>query len=211
MQTAGVSEAAPAPSDYTEFWRQYRPVAIRVLARYGIERDIREDMASEVCARFFERDFLRVYDPDKVIVRGGISSPTNFQAFFNGFVSKYALGYRDRLGQVRRHEVPFLDSAFDTPESSRPAPPDVVHGLGRVEDQVYWAQAREWLAQVPRRSPQDICDLVALFDFVVGGVLERGRARQADIAAHFGVSTTAAGNWMKWLRASLLEWMETHW
>jgi len=59
---------------------------------------------------------------------------------------------------------------------------------------------RSYLATVPRRSPQDACDLLALFDELLRQVRESGEVTSAAIQDRFQIATATASAWLARLR-----------
>lgn len=209
---AGV-DFSVAPSDYAELHRNYYEYVVHLVYRQGIDYQAKEDVASEILLRFYERDFLSKYDPARVFEYAGEARPARFKTFLSSFVLTYVQSYRDR--QRRRWErelnlidhpsfheggeASFLDSYVCSTEGVLARTLDV----DEVNDQLYIGYIRTRLALVPRRSKKDICDLARLFDAVVAQVHFEGKYNVRELQEIFGISSTATHSWLGWLRLNI--------
>ncbi len=197
-----------APRDYAEFWTVYRPYVISLLiTRCGIYPQNAEDIASEIMTRFIERNFLAVFDPTMVFEFNGEARPARFKSFLSKFVETYAKGHRTRQDKMRSRELPILDVVRDdgnlwvdvfAPDLA--ADTGVLEGMD--EDQLV-TFLRRHLAKVPKRSANDTCNLVVLFDQVMIQIRRDGRYNISRLRQIFQVSSTAMHTWMWWLRSEI--------
>jgi len=115
-------------------------------------------------------------------------------------------GKRDTLARRASHEVLLHDDTGQDPSSwfetfgGGVVDEDIA---GRLDDQEFLRRMREHLATVPRRSPKDSCDLVALFDELVYEVRETGEISPAAVGERFGIGGTTVIAWVSRLRGIL--------
>lgn len=205
-----------APASYADLFQMYYPYVVSLVRKHGIDDNRKEDVASEILLRFFERDFLDKFDPDLVFHYDGQDRPARFKSFLTKFVLTYLKGHRDKQHRLTTREVLIFDLPVNAgkPESFGHTTTwgEVYGGEARShEDDVIEqalganlvAQMRAYIEGVPRRSRYDTCDLVALFDEVIRQIDQTGEWDVAELRAIFGVSSTAMHSWMWWLRENL--------
>lgn len=200
-----------APKDYAELFTKYYPFVVHLVRRMGIEESRKEDVASEILLRFYERDFLNEFDPTMTFEYQGEVRPARFKSFLSKFVLAYVRGHWDKQKRLHTREVLIVDSP--TQQGSQQVIWLDLHGepvpgcedeiIDQLCEQALVEQMRRYLATVPRRSRFDTCDLVALFDEVVAQIRATGAWDVAALRAKFGVSATAMHSWMWWLRGNL--------
>ncbi len=206
-----------APTDYAELFQKYYRYVVILVRRCGIDDSRKEDVASDILLRFFERDFLNKFDPTMVFNHDGQDRPARFKSFLTKFVLVYLRGYKDKQFRQSSRELLLCDmpltstrlgwpgdsnstwlEVFGTPEPG--ADTDV---LADMDEQLLVDELRAYIKQVPRRSQFDTCDLLALFDSVIRQVREQGTWNVNELRAEFNVSATAMHSWLWWLRANL--------
>lgn len=207
-----------APVDYADLFRRYYSYVVALVRRAGIDDNRAEDVASDILLRFLERGFLDKFDPTLVFHYDGQERPARFKSFLSKFVLAYCRGHWDKQQRDKYREPLVCDSPlFETTQSMMGAGQIVrwieAHGEHAPGADVVVAEMfgeadlinelRTYLANVPRRSKFDTCDLVALFDTVVDQVRNDGAWNAAEIRAKFGISTTAVHSWMWWMRTNI--------
>lgn len=83
-----------APEDYEQMFTRYWGHAVAVVRSAGIHPNNAEDVAAAILGRFWERDFLAVYDPGYRSER--TRAQVSFTAFLTGFIKVYVRHYRER-------------------------------------------------------------------------------------------------------------------
>jgi hypothetical protein len=197
---------ASAPADAGEMFRQYYPYVKTLARRYGVPAQEVDDVASTIMAALVERDVLGMFDPGKRIVYDGVEYRAKFRTFLVAQVLLYLRGQRDKLGRKAQHEVLICDRPVDAAGMTRWID---VHG-GSAEDDYsslaadeIAAEARAYLSTVPPRTPQDRCDLVAVFNEMVRQGRWSGTISAAEAAKVLGVTPTTAGNWIRRVKSYL--------
>lgn len=200
-----------APGDYVSFYRTYRPIVVGLVKSCGIDPQHADDIASEIMLRFLERDFLVEFDPTLVFTYEGEKRPAKFRSFLSTFVKRYCKGHRDRLTRIRTREQQLIDGPPRGDGSlwievfgplAPAADEDVVEGVYNGQLVTF---LRDYLAEVPRKSRADRCDLVALFDQMMLQIEEDGEWSIAKLRRVFNVSPTTMHSRMWRLRACLAD------
>jgi hypothetical protein len=190
------------PMTYAELFENYYGFVCGLVRKLGIESQKMEDVASEILLRFYERDFLDKFDPDRVFMYDGQAHTARFQSFLGGFVASYVRHHRDRQTLMARREL----LKCDNPIGLSGTPWIEIFGPSSTDDFVQFEtdelvdSIAAYLAAVPRRSKRDHCDLPRLFELVVEQILATGKIIVADLRDEFGVSNTAIYNWLDYLR-----------
>lgn len=195
-----------APRGPDELFRQYFGYIRRIVANTpAIPAQDAEDVAMEIMTRLVERDVLGMFDPRMQFAHEGKQIPAKFRTFLTAQVGLYVKGQRDRLGRQRKREV--VASVMPDDESEAPSLFDLIGGaeddLSAFDAAEWIRQAREFLALVPKRSDQDRCDLVKLFDEMIDQVSRTGAASTSETAARLGVSPSVVTRWTQWMRQNL--------
>lgn len=209
-----------APSDYAELYRIYYRYVVNLVGSFGIDENNKEDVASDILATFFARGFLEKFDPTLVFEYKGQKRPARFKSFLSRFVATYVRGHYDKQKRLASREVQIVDLLMGqgdhglaqngSSNGSRWAelygdtvasPEDDV--LETIMEEDLANGLRAYLADVPRRSASDSCDLVRLFDEVRKQCLDRGAYDISLLKATFGVSSTAMHTWVWWLKENL--------
>lgn len=217
ITTVSGADYKSAPSDYAELYRIYYRYVVNLVGAFGIDDNNKEDVASDILATFFARGFLEKFDPALVFEYKGQQRPARFKSFLSRFVTTYVRGHCDKQRRLHSREVQICDVLMGQGEAyggssngSRwaelygevsPGHEDDVLEILMEEDMA--SGLRAYLADVPRRSASDSCDLVALFDEVRRQCLERGAYDITRLKEIFGVSSTAMHTWVWWLKENL--------
>ncbi len=204
------ADTISAPADYAALYTQYWDYVLSLVRRFGFEENRREDVAAEILLRFYERDFLTVFDPTLVFEYQGQQRPARFKSFLTKFVLTYLRGIKDKQRRQATREKLICDTVIGHQEDTSwidvfgetcPGADEIA--LGRIEEEDLVAELREYIKRVPRRSDYDTCDLLALYDAVIAQVREHGVWNVTELRAQFQVSSTAMHSWLWWLRENL--------
>lgn len=219
-QTNGGTDFMSAPKDYAELFKVYYVYVVHLVNRMGIDEFSKEDVASEILTRFYERDFLSKFDPTLTFQYAGEERPARFKSFLSKFVLAYVRGHYDKQQRQRSREVllcdtrigggsageatsdqgvPWVELFGDTEEG----PEESV--LCQLEEEAVVQGLRAYLATVPRRSKYDNCDLVMLFDEVMLQIRVYGEINIKKLKDIFGVSCTSMHLWVWWLKENLAQ------
>lgn len=200
-------DPAKIPSDYTEFFRDYYPYTVQLVRKHGIDSRKASDVASEIVATFYRRDFLPKYNPNYEVEYKGTKRNVQFASFYINFVMTYLKGIRDKHHRLSRRELMIYDAPWvggQTFAESHSRPVVVEFGAG-AEEALLVRRVRDYLEWVPPTSQHDRCDLVVVFDAVVRQVRETGVVSVPDMAKEFGISSSAGYNWFARLRTHVQE------
>lgn len=198
-----------APSGPDELFRQYYGYIRKIVASTpAIPAQDAEDVAMEIMTRLVERDVVGMFNPDMRFAHGGQDIPARFRTFLVAQVQLYVKGQRDKLGRRRQREMLIVDAPLGDDDGEGQASwADVFGGaeddLSAIDAAEWVRQARGFLAIVPKRSAQDACDLVQVFDALVDQVAVHGTATAAVAAARLGVSPRVMARWVTWMRQNL--------
>lgn len=199
---------ASAPSSYDELFRNYYSFVVGLVGKHGISLDNREDVASEILLRFYERDFLNEFNPDLYFQVNGKTVKARFKSFLSAFVVNYVRSHRDRQNLRAKREPLIVDVVgASVPENSLN---DDLHedDYSALYEEELVVFLREYLSKVPRKSRQDQCDLVKLFDVVVDQVRRNGKYSVKELQKEFNVSPTAIHSWLGWMRTNIFQALE---
>lgn len=204
------ADTVSAPADYAALYTQYWDYVLTLVRRFGFEENRREDVAAEILLRFYERDFLAVFDPTLVFEYQGEQRPARFKSFLTKFVLTYLRGLRDKQRRQTNREKLICDTVVGHQEDNawidvfgETVPGADETALGRLEEEELVQRLREYIKGVPRRSDYDTCDLLALYDAVIVQIRDRGEYTVADLRVMFGISSTAMHSWLWWLKENL--------
>ena len=203
-----------APSSYDELFRNYYSFVVGLVGKQGIAPDNREDVASEILLRFYERDFLNEFNPELTFEVKGKVVRARFKSFLSAFVVNYVRSHRDRQNLRMRREPLIIDGPLLGSESSFGSPGHLAiepheDDYSALYEEELVVKLREYLKVVPRKSRQDQCDLLKLFDAVVEQVRKNGKYSVKELQVIFGVSPTAIHSWLGWLRQNITEALES--
>jgi DNA-directed RNA polymerase specialized sigma24 family protein len=221
MAKSATIDYTSAPSSYDELFRTYYAFVVGLVGKQGIAPDNREDVASEILLRFYERDFLAEFDPSLTFEVKGKVVKARFKSFLSAFVVNYVRSHRDRQNLRMKREplivdsVPTMDFVGPSPSSNYLSSKSCAGDSSFYEDDYSALDEEElveflraYLTQVPRKSRQDQCDLLALFDAVVTQIRNNGKYSVKELQAIFNVSPTAIHSWLGWLRQNIKEALE---
>lgn len=214
------AENTSAPADYAELFQTYYKYVVALVRRLGIEDSRKEDVASEILLRFYERDFLAKFDPTMVFHYDGKDRPARFKSFLTKFVMTYVRGHLDKQHRLAGREVLLCDTPVGKSNSvsfersptdgdtwvslfGEPTPGPETDVLDRLAEEDLIDFLRTHIAAIPRTSKVDTCDLLALFDEVVRQVRAQGRWNINELRQTFGIGVTAMHSWMWRLRTHL--------
>lgn len=208
-----------APRDYAELFSTYYVYVCNLIRKHGIHPDNVEDVASEILLRFHQRGLLDKFRPDLVFVYDGKERPARFKSFLTKVVLSYCRGYLDKQNRLAMHEMLICDTPLKDPSVHKPAVRDApwIEAYGPIapdhQDDVLndivaeakVAELRALLVGIERRTPNDKCDLLPLFDAAIAQIREFGEWNSHLLAAQFGVSPSGMHGWLWWLRGCLCQ------
>lgn len=199
----GVTTAVPTSPDELVSW--YRDYVVGLVQRCGIPAQDAEDVANDILLRELEVNILGMYNPEHESEHQGIKRKVTFKAFLSARVALRCRGKRDAINRRTAREPLLCDSSAE--DGARWI--DIFGGAdwddySALTEQEFLGRMRAHLARVPRRSEQDSCDLVALFDELVREVREEGEVTTASVRERFSVSDTTACAWIARLRQIML-------
>lgn len=205
-----------APESYDAFYRQYQPVFVSLAAKNGIDEHNREDVASELMERCMRFDVLKKFDPNLYFDYKGEKRQARFRTYVGNFAELALRGKRDKQNTLKQRELLICDQVMNEEDDNgnkstwrehfgkaeqEPDHADIVIEALASDQEAQAVRAR--LAEVAPRSPNDECDLVALFDALREQVLTYGEYRVKDLQPKFGCSNTTLANRIWWLKANL--------
>jgi len=192
-----------APESYEELFKNYYSFVVGLVGKQGISLDNREDVASEILLRFYERDFLNEFNPDLSFEVNGRIVKARFKSFLSAFVVNYVRSHRDRQNLRIKREPLIVDGAATLVDHEH-----YEDDYSALYEEELVLKIRDHLKTVPRKSRQDQCDLLALFDAVVSQVRVNGKYSVKELQAQFGVSPTAIHTWLGWMRLNIAKALE---
>lgn len=205
-----------APRDYAELFSRYYTYVVALVRREGIDDNSKEDVASDILLRFYERDFLNVFDASLMFSFAGQPRPARFKSFLSRFVLAYVKGFRDKQSRLNTREVLLCDMPIGVNNATSGStqgtwvdvfgdPMDDHEGdvLDSLAESALVAGLRAHLVDIPRRSTYDHCDLLALFDAIVEQIRSDGEWNTRALHRRFKISPTAMHTWLWYLRTTL--------
>jgi DNA-directed RNA polymerase specialized sigma24 family protein len=204
-----------APKNYADLFEQYYMYVVNLCAHFGIDEQNKEDVACEILLRFMERGSLEKFDPYLVFDYRGQVRPARFKSYLSRAVEMYVRGHREKNNKHTRREVQICDVQIgvgtfggavgirwadlygEAHEDHADEVLDVIYEENEAQT------VRAILARVPRRSPADRCDLVAVFDATREQVLATGTYDIKILKDLFGISSTAMHSWMWWFKENM--------
>lgn len=219
--TANGVDYMSAPQDYAALYRDYYTYTVNLVAKNGINENDKEDVAADILLRLMERGILERFDPTLIFEFEGEKRPARFRTYLSRAVLTYVKGYRDKQMRLHRRELQICDTPSGDLNPNRQFPLDSStwidnyaartrhhedHADAVLEMMVEEQEAdgiRAYLRDVPKRSPHDTCDLVALFNAVRAQGLAHGECDIAALETTFGICTTTLYNWIWWLRVHI--------
>lgn len=210
MKSATIDYAV-APVSYEELFRNYYSFVVGLVGKQGISPDNREDVASEILLRFYERDFLNEFDPSLTFEVNGKTVKARFKSFLSAFVVNYVRSHRDRQNLRAKREPLIVDGSDRSDYILQGTDSSAMHyedDYSSLYEEELVAKLRAYLVTVPRKSRQDQCDLPRLFDAIVDQVRRNGKYSVKELQEVFGVSPTAIHSWLGWLRQNITQALE---
>jgi DNA-directed RNA polymerase specialized sigma24 family protein len=207
LKTATIDYSA-APASYDDLFRTYYSFVVGLVGKHGISIDNREDVASEILLRFYERDFLNEFNPDLCFEVNGKIVKARFKSFLSAFVVNYVRSHRDRQNLRARREPLMVDEGVSTGFMHGGSEKAYEDDYSPLYEEELVLKIRNYLKTVPRKSRQDQCDLLSLFDTVVQQVRINGKYSVKDLQLKFGVSPTAIHTWLGWMRLNIAKALE---
>lgn len=194
-----MSSSSDCPSSFDELDREYRQYVVRMCSRFGVRHC--EAAAQDILVKFWEKDIIGQFDPDKHIEHHGIAHRATFRNFLTAKVHLYCLGIRERETKRSQREV-LIDA---TPGATALAE---VFGESwdsyDLEDRDLVGRIRDCLAVASPPAPEDP-GLLSFFDELVREVREDGRMSVARAGERFGIKRSAASALLAVLREKIKE------
>lgn len=195
------------PADYDDLVRHYFAMARSIVARYpGVRPDDVEDLTQDILLKFYVRDALSWYDPNKTFQTPSGPRTARFPTLFRSFVRKYLRTPVETLAMKARRERPSLENPGEHADGD-----DLwmeVHARqddDPVADQVSLTteleRAYQHLATV-QLGPDMTADVV-LRAMVVTAAENGGYLHRRPLAERLGVQDTTATRWIRKVRKEL--------
>lgn len=188
------------PDSYEQLFLEYWDFTVNLVRKHGIRESSCEDVAQAILARLFERDFLTLYDPQKVTTRGGSPRFVAFKSFLSASVLLYVRHYREKqmLGDVR--EPLWCDAELESGDSwasvNAPAEPDHTEA---VEQDL---AAEEWFARMRHRMRN--LGLDGFFEVVHHVAETTGKVTVAALMRETGLARPVVSSMLEAVRTELL-------
>lgn len=209
--------AHTAPEDYSAFFEEYFAYIRNLVAKCGIRPENVDDAASEVLLKFFEKDALAWYDPDKLHIHTGPGGKTrvttaSFKTLLRRFVMLYSRTERDKQMLRDRRE----GNSLVTESSEGPVPAAITRAITQsgCEDAVVacldaqrgLATAREHLVAVVWKEGTPPRLMTEVFDAVADAAqASDGPPTRSAVAKRLNCSVGTAGQAMRAMRVALTE------
>jgi hypothetical protein len=197
------------PSSPEEFVRLYRDYVVHLVRKLGVPDQDCEDVANDILEKELkarnrldqEVGILALYDPDFEVEFQGERKKVTFRAFLSARVARRVRGKRETIQRRAGRELLICDTAVSDGQSWIDLfGGSVTDDYSHLDAEEWLAAMRDRLARVPRSSPSDSCDLIALFDELVSQIKRTGAIDRAAVQARFDVADTTVTNWLSRLR-----------
>lgn len=189
------------PSSYDELCLWYYDWVVGLVRRAGIPAQDVDDVAQDILEAEFKSGVLEMYDPEYQSEHQGKVVKVTFRSFLSSRVMLRCRGKRETITKRAMRELLLVDT---TDESGARWIDLFVGGewddYSEIDAKEFIDRMRAYLATVPRKSPQDSCDLLALFDELLHQVNETGEVSSAAIQERFGIADATATAWLARLR-----------
>lgn len=202
-------EEEPVPTTYAELFDRYYDYVVWIVKRSGIREQDAEDVASEILAKFYEKDFLAKFNPEEWLASHrsdfGTRPPKlpKFRGFLRSFVSKYVLQWRDKqYTRDRKEPVRCEDLVPGTTGTYLDLLGPTTKLDTNVEYEDYVRSVRSHLSSLPQKGWRD---LERAFVMMVGQIEQTGRVSRRELAIAFGVSETAVYQLVSDVRRAILD------
>lgn len=187
------------PESPEQLIKWYGDYVRRLVQRANVPPQEIDDVAQNILTRELEVGVLDMYDPSTISDHN--KRPVTFKAFLSSRVSLRIKGQRDSVLRRAGRELLLCDTTDDAGVSWLDQfGGEMWDDYSGVDAEEFVTRMRCYLATVPRRSAQDSCDLLALFDELVRQVRETGEVSSAQVQERFGIADTTATAWVSRLR-----------
>lgn len=179
-----LDEATGLPDDYDSFVAAYRPLILSIADSMGIPPNDREDALQEIQYKFWHKNGLNLYNPEK---------NTKFATLLRAWATKFMLQERDKV--IKRGRMTLVDPA----ELG-----DKVNDNSALSKWQTDHEITEWTTKAEKAlRSSDNAHLVPVLHVCISAA-ERGRApTRAQVAKVTGVSLNKATTLLKQLRTVL--------
>ncbi len=204
-----MSASVGVPENYSELFSMYRGYVETLVLRLGVAIDSKEDIASDIFVKLYERDVIGMFDPNH---QGWHGQQAKFKTFLLAFVASYARGMRDRANKRRSREPLLCDSYVE--HNSGIVPWIAIYGPVHEDPQFLVYENREIEAKLTARlrqrlseieSPGVHCDLLLVFDEMVRQAQKRETLSYPELSSALGISVSSLRTWVKWITEQLRE------
>jgi hypothetical protein len=183
------------PADYLSAFVGYRKLTLSIANKLNIPFDQQEDAVQEVQLRFWLRDSLAKYDPNRVWENDqGQRGTAKFGSMYRSFVGLSMLAERDKHINYSRRNQP-------TPNDEIPSPipeADIADGVTEQD------AAQRWVSIAHRALLEaDRADLVPVLNLCQQAAVLATVVTRADVVAATGCRLRAATTLLKELRETL--------
>ncbi len=205
-----MSATGGVPQNYSELFSMYRVYVETLVLRLGVSIDNREDVASDIFEKLYERDVIGMFDANHI---GWHGRQAGFKTFLSAFVVSYARGMRERMHKRQQRE-PLLCDTLVEGAYGRPTVWLTIHGPSYEDVQFLAHEEQEAEAQLVEHLRQHLseiehpgtqCDLLRLFDEAVKQARRDGVLSYPELSKTMGTSLSSLRTWMKWIVSQLRE------
>lgn len=203
MSTSGLA----APQDYEEMFKEYYGYVCQLVCKFGIEEQSKEDVASSILLRFYERDFLAKFDPSLEFEYQQVKRPARFKTFLSGFVELYVRHHRDNQGKRASRYPLQCDMRLSSGDTWLE-----VHGPSDDSDYTF-AESKligTAVLQAVRGRLSEDQEQLEFFEEAVREFSETGQLRVTRLQQRLGASQRVVARRMAALRELVAEVMDEH-
>lgn len=173
-----------APTSFEEMYKTYYPHVLQMACKAGLDPDEMQDAANHIMMKFYERDFLNLYDPE----RGAA-----FSTYLLGSVRLYLRHFYTKKNlQVKREGI-YVDDLLVDIENKFP-----VYFESELEDMA-WGRIRDYMDE--RCSPEEL----AIFEVIVQQTKEASRISYGAVSERAGISKADAKTLVDQVKYYLLD------
>jgi hypothetical protein len=193
------------PDDYEDLVRHYFAMARSIVAKYpGVRPDDVEDLTQDILLKFYVRDALTWYDPNKTFQTSSGPRTARFPSLFRSFVRKFLRTPVEVRALKASREPVRLEQPVGNGEMWMEVHAPIVEGdpvMDEVAVSTELARAYRHLASV-KLGPDMTADVV-LRAMVVTAAENGGNLRRTPLAERLGVQDTTATRWVRKVRKEL--------
>lgn len=184
-----------APADYFSCFVGYRNATMAAADKMRLPHADREDAAQEVQLRFWLRDSLAKYDPERIFqTAAGNKRTARFGSMYGSFVGLSMLAERDKyINYISRVNLKPTEDMPDTQTEDDPA--EEISGKDAAQR---WASTAERALREADRS-----DLIPVLHLCQQAAVLASTVTRADIVAATGCKLRYASDLLKDLREQL--------